>query len=106
MVFFGYVKGAKVSEHTNVQENQQFVYFEPPKIVQDLRAKYISILRNPVDDKEPLAWCHFQLCNQDTLKRNSKYKPEYRAQKVLAIQTPKAYFKRPHFTGSLAINDP
>ena len=44
MVFFGYIKGAKVGENTDVKENENYVYFDPPQIVKDLRSRYISIL--------------------------------------------------------------
>ena len=103
MMFFGYIKGEKVVDEDKLKENEKYVYFEPSDIVKKLRSKYVSILRNPVDDKEPLHWCHFQTCNADTLRRNSKYSAEYRAQKILQCKALKGAFIRPVYSGELKI---
>lgn len=61
---------------------------------------------NPVGGKEPLRSCQFQAANEDTLKRNAKYSPEYRAQKKLKVVTAKAKIQRAAFKGEVDIKNP
>ena len=55
--------------------------FEYPKVLYSLRQKYKKNLVDPTGGKQPLKCCEYIESNQDSLKRNAKYKPAYRIKK-------------------------
>ena len=55
-------------------------------MVYKLRMKYKKNLVDPTGGKEPLAYQEYMSSNQDTLKKNSKYKAAYRIKKKYEVK--------------------
>lgn len=105
MEFFGYLRADNLGD-ADPGHAGKYGYFSAPALLKELRQKYKPILQNPIGGKDPLKCGQFLASNEDTIRRNAKYKAKYRSDKELHTEAGKLKIKRPVFKGEVVIKDP